>query len=96
MGSVKKSKNEKVKKNSAGFYLVTIVPLTLVFCLVLYLIIQGIAERLGLSPVIVLGISSTSWMSSGEAVLMFVLWLGISITLGSICSLLLIRKLAGD
>lgn len=97
MGSVKKNRISSKNKNRAResrveLYLIVIIPITLIFCLVFYLIIQGVMERLGLSPIIFL--TPSSWMSSGEAVLMFLLWLGVSIALGSILAYLLIRKLA--
>ena len=98
MGSVKSKSgkaqsNKKSNKKLIGLYLVAVVPITLIFCLVIYLVLQGVMERLGLSPIIMLS-PSGSWMTSGEAILMYVLWLGVSISLGTILAYLLIRKLA--
>ena len=93
--SVKKSKGPRRKQNGklVGLYLLVVIPVTIIFVLVVYMIIQGITERLGLSPIIILGVTS-EWMTSGEAVLMYLLWLGLSIALGSIFAYLLVRKIA--
>lgn len=84
-------KHQRTKKRGK-MDLLLIIPLTLIFVLVIYMIIQGIAERLGLSPIIILGTPSGSWMSTGESVLMYILWLGLSVTLGLITSYLIIEK----
>lgn len=93
--SIKKHSGKKTNGKLMGMYLLVVIPITLIFVLVFYMLIQGITERLGLSPVIILGVGENSWMSSGEAVLMYILWLGLSIALGSIFAYLFVRKIAG-
>lgn len=84
------SKSRKKKKLSFGkFQLLVTFPLTLIF-LGIYFVVQGLGERFQVSPVIILGV--WEWMTPGEAVLFFVLFIALSLFIASSLLYFIINK----
>lgn len=67
-----------------------IVPLFIVLFLVIYMIVQFLGERFRVSPVIALGV--WNWMTPGEAVLLFVFFLGVSLLISVNIVFYLLKK----
>ena len=76
----KRGKKKKSKGNGLSRFLVTTVPITLLCILIMYAIIMFLTERMGLAPYIALIIDDP--FTSGEAVILFIIWMSVAIVLG--------------
>ena len=86
----RKTSSRKKKKDEMTYYMVKVIPITLLCILACFMIIMFLTEQFGLSPHIQL--LNLTQFSNAEAVILFIVWLSVSITLGLIISFSLIQK----